>query len=91
MEIKLSEIIKDEANSLFNLEVGYVDPKDFDAVYESITGDFRLGAICMASKIKDLFDYLEMKNDPNAKKVTDLLKNFIENEVKEIHRGRKYL
>lgn len=89
--MEISKIIKEEADRLFNEEVGHVEPENFDAVYESITGDFRLGAICMASKIKNVFEILEIKNDSNAKKVIEYLDKFINNEVKEIERGRRYL
>jgi len=87
----ISIIIKEEADWLFNEEVGHVEPEHFDAVYESITGDFRLGAICMASKMKNVFEILEMINDQNAKKVIDYLEKFINHEVEEVERGRKYL
>lgn len=89
--LEISKVIKQEADWLFNEEVGHVEPENFDAVYESITSDFRLGAICMASKIKSIFDLLEMIDDKNAKKVVEYLDKFINEEVKIIERGRRYL
>ena len=89
--MEISKIIKEEADWLFNEEVGHVEPENFNAVYESITGDFRLGAICMASKMKNVFEILEMTNDSNAKKVIEYLDKFINLEFEEVERGRKYL
>ena len=89
--MEISKIIKEEADWLFNEEVGHVEPENFNAVYESITGDFRLGAICMASKMKNVFEILEMTNDSNAKKVIEYLDKFINHEFEEVERGRKYL
>lgn len=89
--MEISKIIKEEADWLFNEEVGHVEPENFNAVYESITGDFRLGAICMASKMKNVFEILEISNDANAKKVIEYLSKFINQEVEEVERGRKYL
>lgn len=88
---EISKIIKEEADWLFNEEVSEVEPEHFDAVYESITGDFRLGAICMASKMKNVFQILGMANDLNAQKVVKYLDEFIEHEVNEVEMGRKYL
>ncbi len=89
--MELSKIIKEEATWLFNEEVGHVEPKFFDAVYETVTRDFRLGATCMASKMKNVFEILEMTDDPNAKKVIDYLNKFIESESKDIADGVRYL
>ena len=87
----LSEFIKQEADWLFNEEVGHVETEDFDAVYETITRDFRLGAIAMASRMKDVFELLELKGDPNAIAVVKYLNAFMVEEVKEIEDGRRYL
>lgn len=89
--LEISKVIKNEADWLFNEEVGHVEPENFDAVYEGITGDFRLGAICMASQIKSIFDLLGMVDDKNAKKVVEYLDKFINEEVKTVERGRRYL
>ena len=88
---EISNFIKQEADWLFNEEVGHVEPEHFDAVYESVTGDFRLGAIAMASQIKNIFQILSISKDENSMKVVKYLDEFINQEIETIELGRKYL
>ena len=88
---EISKFIKQEVDWLFNEEVGHVEPENFDAVYESVTGDFRLGAIAIASQIKNIFQILTISKDENSMKVVEYLNEFINQEVETIELGRKYL
>lgn len=89
--LELSRIVKEEADWVFNQEVGFVEPENFDAVYQSVTDNFRLGTICLASKIKNVFEILKMSKDENAIKVLDYLTQFIIEQSDEIETGRRYL
>lgn len=88
---EISNFIKQEADWLFNEEVGHIEPENFDAVYECITGDFRLGAIAMASQMKNLFELVSIDERHELFKVIKYLDDFINHEIVEVERGRKYL
>jgi len=88
--MEIQEIIKKEAQWFFQQEVGEVSPKYYKDVFESTTGGFILGAICMASIIKDVFENLDLKDDAKTERVINYLDTFIKSESENIPLAEKY-